>query len=431
MRIYSENISPDSLTGSIFAIEGIKDSCTILNGPTGCKFYHSAIADSQFIRSLSFDPKEYSEEFYFGQPRVPTSYLDSEDYIYGSSDKLESIINKISKKDYKFIAIVNSPGAALIGDDLNGILRDNLENIPYCAIENTGYSKSYSQGYENALLEVLKSLDLKKLDLKEKTVNIIGISIYDKYFRNNLKSIKNLLSEYGIRIICSLGAGDGIDQIRKMGEAELNVVVKSEYGKEIAKYLKEKTGRDYLILEEGAPIGFEASENFLRQILSFFSIEKEADKRIEKARAVSYLHLSRFTSLTGLPKGAYYSIKADTSTVYPLMKFLTSYLGMLPVAIDIIQDRDEYFIEKIKKFLVSINRYEAFNRKVLSVDTDILFSDANTISQLKFKGYNFTGIEISLPSFGYIDITYKTLYGPDGALFILEQILNGLRYLKI
>jgi hypothetical protein len=33
-----------------------------------------------------------------------------------------------------------------------------------------------------------------------------------------------------------------------------------------------------------------------------------------------------------------------------------------------------------------------------------------------------------MPSLSYIDITEKSLLGDEGALFLLEQILNGLRY---
>jgi nitrogenase molybdenum-iron protein alpha/beta subunit len=113
MTFYSENITPDSLSGAIFAIEGIKDACVVLNGPTGCKFYHSAISDSQYVRSLSFDPLAYSGRFYFGQPRVPCTYLDGHDYVYGSGEKLSKILQSVIQKNFKLIAVINSPGAAL------------------------------------------------------------------------------------------------------------------------------------------------------------------------------------------------------------------------------------------------------------------------------------------------------------------------------
>jgi hypothetical protein len=60
--------------------------------------------------------------------------------------------------------------------------------------------------------------------------------------------------------------------------------------------------------------------------------------------------------------------------------------------------------------------------------THILLADGNTIAELKLCGQRFCGIEIALPSLGYIDVAEKTLFGGKGALFLLEQILNGLRY---
>ena len=47
----------------------------LLNGPTGCKFYHGAIAEGQLPRESSYDPLRFLDEFYFGQPRVPATYL--------------------------------------------------------------------------------------------------------------------------------------------------------------------------------------------------------------------------------------------------------------------------------------------------------------------------------------------------------------------
>ena len=37
----TKSISPDSITGMIFAMEGIRNAIVLLNGPMGCKFYHS------------------------------------------------------------------------------------------------------------------------------------------------------------------------------------------------------------------------------------------------------------------------------------------------------------------------------------------------------------------------------------------------------
>ena len=96
------DIFPDSLTGAILAVEGIRDAAAVLNGPTGCKYFHGAIAEDQLPRAGSFDPLLYSERFYFGQPRVPATYLDSDDYIFGASDKLRRILPIVAHGPFSF-----------------------------------------------------------------------------------------------------------------------------------------------------------------------------------------------------------------------------------------------------------------------------------------------------------------------------------------
>ncbi len=56
---YLKNILPDSLTGLVFGFEGVEKAVTILNGPTGCKFYHSSVSDSRMIRQEEFDPLNF------------------------------------------------------------------------------------------------------------------------------------------------------------------------------------------------------------------------------------------------------------------------------------------------------------------------------------------------------------------------------------
>ena len=57
---------------------------------------------------------------------------------------------------------------------------------------------------------------------------------------------------------------------------------------------------------------------------------------------------------------------------------------------------------------------------------ELVFGDANVIAELKLRNKLFCGIEISLPGMGYVDLIPKTHLGVEGALFLIEQVLNGL-----
>ena len=426
-------ISPDSLSGAIFAIEGIKDACVILNGPTGCKFYHSAVSDSQYIRGLSFDLSKYSQKYYMGQTRVPSTYLDGHDYVFGSGEKLEAILKKPEIQDFGLIAVINSPGAALIGDDLEGFINREIKEIPCFSIENTGYSGSFSEGYQKAIIKALSYIGMNHREeskTHKHSVNLLGFNIYQKYFGENYSAVKSLLSLCGISVISAPGVGDSAESLKRMTEAGFNVIIYPEYGNEIARWMENTYGIPYISLEEGPPVGFDGTESFVRQVCRKAGADPgQAVNKINEARAKAYIHLSRFTSLLGLPKGSLYGIKAEASLCYSLTKWLSSYLGMIPAAISVLPDKDGESMIKLSNFLIQIGCEDALNNSVTETSMHILFADGSAIAQTRLEGKKVCGVELTLPGLGYLDVTDKYILGEKGALFLIEQILNGLRFL--
>ena len=444
----TENITPDSLTGAIFALEGIRDACVILNGPTGCKFYHSAISDGQFLRSLSFDPSEDSGRFHFGQPRVPSTYLDGHDYVFGSGEKLSELLRFAAERRYGLIAVVNSPGAALIGDDLERFVAQEVRDIPCLSLENTGYSGTCGIGYQNALMKVLEVLPPSKSMASpnpatppkaessgghkkyDRTVNLLGMGIYQKYYDGNVEAIRRLFALCGVEVLAAPGTGDGMDTLRKSVRVRRNVVIYPEYGERIAKRYQALYGVQYILSPEGPPIGFDATEALVRAVCE----ELDADSRpaieaVERARGQAYMNLARYSSLLGLPKGARFSVKAESSVANALTRWLCSYLGMIPAAISLLDDRHVIAASRLETFLESIGYSDVLNAPILSTPTDIIFADGSTISQARLSEAAVCGVEIALPSLAYLDIVPKTIFGEQGSLYILEQLMNGLRFI--
>ena len=134
MKSGLKSISPDGITGMIFAMEGMKNSIVLLNGPMGCRFYHSTTSRFLSIRPMLLLPTEdgrrvpvdynYLNDFFFRQDRVPCTYLDGYDYVYSTRDKVSRALDFIRDNiAFDFLAVVNSPGAALIGDNLLELAR--------------------------------------------------------------------------------------------------------------------------------------------------------------------------------------------------------------------------------------------------------------------------------------------------------------------
>ena len=53
-----KSFSPDGLTGMIFAAEGMRDTIVLLNGPMGCRFYHSSTSGFLMQRPVLYVPTD-------------------------------------------------------------------------------------------------------------------------------------------------------------------------------------------------------------------------------------------------------------------------------------------------------------------------------------------------------------------------------------
>jgi nitrogenase molybdenum-iron protein alpha/beta subunit len=417
---------PDSLTGAILAAEGIRDAAVLLNGPTGCKFYHGAIAEGQLPRESSYDPLRFQDEFYFGQPRVPATYLDGDDYIFGASEKLQRMLPAVAEKGHSLIAVINSPGAALIGDDLERFVRRAGLAVPCVTIESTAYSGTFEDGFQQAAVAVLEALNPSKTAPEARTIILSGVSISHRYWEGDVAELSRLLELCGIRVAAVLCAGTTAGELRGLGRAGLNVVVHDGLVGRPAAWLKDRLEIDKEAPAAGAPIGFDQTETWIRGVCERVGADPgPAVRAIDGARSRAVMFIKRLNSLTGLPKGAGFGVMACGSVALPLTRWLHEYLGMIPVAV-VVTDQEGPLTSELKRDLDQSGWVEAWGRDILSAEADIVFADGATLARLSLAEDPPAGVEIALPSRGYMDVVPKGMLGAKGALVLLENILNGL-----
>lgn len=428
---YLTSITPDSLSGLVFGFEGIKNTVVLMNGPTGCKFYHSATSDNQALRQEEFDPLNYPELWYFGQPRIPCTYLDKRDYVYGSKDKLIEAITFLKKNlSFDLLVILNSPGAALIGDDIASIAKEQITHIPVITVETPGYSKNIWDGYDEACCHLIKNLSSQtgREHTKKKKVNILGLSIFHKYYQGDKAELKHLLELCNIEVNCFLCCDCSLEEIQHLGDADLNIVLHPAYGEKAAELLKERFGTPYFVTN-GLPVGYSAMEEFIHSICTILKTDNQRFiEESEKARARSYIYLSRVNSLTGLPKGVKFAVHGTSAECLGYTRFLIRYFGMYADSISVLDDKSSKEYENLVSLLYSYGMEKALEKDILSTSATMVFADGNIIAKLKARHLEFSGIEIGLPSLGYIDVIPKTHLGVSGGLLITEEIINGLMF---
>lgn len=446
-----KNITPDSITGMIMAMEGFQNAVVLLNGPMGCKFYHSTTSQFLTVRPLLYVPSEksgrnipvdynYLNDYFFRQPRVPCTYLDGYDYVYGTRPKVRDAL-RFLKKTIRFdlLAIVNSPGASLIGDSLKDLAAEELPGTPCVILESPGYSEGFSRGYENALLALLQQAgDRLWSGSPDRSapeppahpcVNILGLSIYDRYAEGDRAELRRIFGAMGVTVSCFPASSCSLDELKRLPGADLNIVITPERGRRTAEYLKNTFGTEFLVLDR-PPVGFGATEEMLRSAAERLSLDtsrlQAALDDCARARALAWYHINNIYDTSGRPNGIRYAVEAPCSWLYAFAGFFTEYLGMLPDSLVPDGPADERAEKMLRDFLSEHHCASALSRDILDTDAELVFSNANTIAQLKEEGKIFCGIEISLPSMGYTDIIPKTQIGVRGSLFLTEQVLNGM-----
>ena len=189
------------------------------------------------------------------------SGLSQMDAIMGNDDKfIHDIVRAAKELKPRFIALVRTPIPLMTGTDFEGIARviEKQTEIPVFYFPTSGMH-SYVSGAGMALETVARELVLPT-DVKEHfkeakhsnakiKINILGATPLDFSVNSTLDSIKEFLSQY-FEIISTFAMGSNIEDIQKVGEADVNLVI-SSVGFPAAKVLEERFSTPYVI---GTPV---------------------------------------------------------------------------------------------------------------------------------------------------------------------------------
>jgi nitrogenase molybdenum-iron protein alpha/beta subunit len=418
---------PDGFFGSILAVEGITDACTILNAPTGCKMHIGELSKDQFRREVGQHDMRWAEEFYFGQDRVPCTYLDDYDYVFGPAEKLEYVFGRVAEKGYSFIAVLNSPGASLIGDDLQRYIDWAQLKVPSLVLDKPHFTEPFEAGWVEAASSCIDRLEPRETPVVERTVNLVGLSIWQKHWKGSREELERLLGLCGIKVQGVLLADCTVEQIRQLRSAAGNVVVHDELGGPLAEHLAHRYNMPFVRCETGAPIGFDATEAWVRAVCEALGVDPSpAVREIEGHRKKAAEKLYRFTLKTGMPRGVTFGVALDASLALPLTKWLAGYLAMTPAAVQVTNE-DHPMALRLREYLESIGVGKAWNAEMRPASPpDVVLSNDALFLRMISRKRKTIGINLAMPS---KDVTYfvsRAVLGPRGTLWLLERLCNGL-----
>ena len=460
---YLRNTTPDYITGVISALKGVKNSVVLVNGPIGCTTYYGfetgqSLIDPQKLWGLRGDMRISSSpdedllrsQFYMGSSNVPSTNLRYEDFIFGTVDQLKKALNDIAAgHEFSLIAVIQAPGTSLLSEVIEPELKSISEEtgIPYVYVETPGLSENMLKGYDETIVKLLKAFSEEGLLKRNKegfagkgrpSVNLFGLGNRDYFVDGDLDELTRMLDLCGIDVNCVPGAFCSVEELKDIYKADANVFSAPEHCRKTEEYLEQVS--DIPSFSIGCmPIGPDLCEKFVRGISDLLGTDcSRALEDIEKARSRIFYQLARRTGGRGFSADFRYAAEGEASLLYGLCDYLTGYLGIVPECLHVLYRPDENKAEraenspdekKLRELLGSMGLKGVLDKDVSKVSDVLFFGNANTIAHILSYSGNVYGVEISTPGSGYINVIPKTLIGPTGSLYILEQVLNARRLL--
>ena len=402
---------PEAFLGTLMALEGVRDSMTIIHGPTGCKMYPSDLSERLFVgRKDDVQTRNtflMKEKYFFHQPRLPCTLLDGNRLIMGASERLDDLYSIIVKDGPGMIGIVNSPGASLTGENLDRCVSD----IPTITVDSHEFSKSMFDGFSDCSVRIIDGLCSGK-DVKKGTVNVFGLSIWHLNFEEEVEELSRILSMCGVEVNCFLCAGSTVDQIREIPSAELNIVVDRDFGLRAAEHCRERFGTDYVVIP---PIGFDSTEKMIKEVCSRLGKDPTAaleDSRTWRRKAAKRISMtvSRYVRISGRT----FSVHSTPCIADSVAAFILDYIGIVPVAVQ----HDGPGNDSDLGVPVSDDIWDDH--------ADIVYGSSNEIAAMVERNLAAGGVCICDPDSRPINIFPRPMMGTLGAVRLVEDTLNVL-----
>lgn len=205
--------------------------------------------------------------------RMYTTHMSEDDVVMGDVTRLEkAIIEADRNSSAKVIFVVASSISSIIGTDIKGVCLEMQEKVKAKLIcfDQGGLKGDYSVGIHETYKLLCKELTEKQNQIKEKTYNILGISMGQYRANSDFWELTQLMQEaFDYKVHASLCTETSVAPIISAGSAELNLVIRDE-ALAAAKILEKKCKTPYIL---GSPYGYQGTLEWLQSISKQINVE--------------------------------------------------------------------------------------------------------------------------------------------------------------
>jgi len=292
----------------------------------------------------------------------PCTSISEKEVVFGGNDKLRSTIeNALKIIDAELFIVLTGCTAEIIGDDVGEVVSEfaNAEK-PVTYANTPGFSGNNYEGHGFVLKAVFDRYLPKDISGgKEKGLTNLWISppYTDPYWYSSYRELEKLIAEIGLKPNIIFGFERGVKNLKRVPNAEFNILVTPWTGYDAVKFLSEKYDTPFLHYPV-LPIGAFETSKFLQKVGEFADLDPEQVNAVTDAHEKEYYHLIErfadiFLEMRIISKR--FSVIGDSHYVLALTKFLTNDLGMFPNTCFITDKTPEQF-----QYLI-ISEFESLN----------------------------------------------------------------------
>ena len=221
--------------------------------------YHAPQGDDYI--TATYTMLERTPEF----PKLSISVVRGQDLARGTS-RLPGTVRQVDEY-YKpeLVVVAPSCSTALLQEDLGQMARASgvsPDKIMVYAVNP--FRVSENEAAEGLLTELVKRFAEACPKTEKPSVNLLGFTSLGFHLRSNLTSLRRMLKTLGIEVNVVAPWGAGIDDLKKLPAAWVNVAPFREIGFQASEYLTEKFGMPAVT---EAPIGVQATMRWLKSII--------------------------------------------------------------------------------------------------------------------------------------------------------------------
>jgi nitrogenase molybdenum-iron protein beta chain len=417
-----------SLAGALTSTLGIFGGVPILHSGAGCGL------GQQFGVTYAGGSNAAGGQ---GTTNTPCSCLVEEHVIFGGEDKLRKLIRSSTEVMVgDFFAVISGCIPSLIGDDVDAVVDEFREKVPLVHVKAPGFGGTSYDGYE-LLFEAIADQLLEARPVQKRLVNVFGVVPFQHLFwKGDLATIKRTLARIGVEANVVFTEFGGLENLKKIPAAELNLILSPWNGQRVAAKLEEKFGTPSTTFP-GVPIGPKETARLLRQVaqaLQLDAAQVEAAIQEEERHAYRFAEYFGDVIMMGAPH-AYFAVAADSGTAINVTKYLVNEVAYLAEVVIVTDDPPEASRARIVEELTA--------GLETPVKPEVIFeADAYQIRQ-KLKGRSFLHLfssslekhiaadefngalqhTVSFPSYDRL-ILDRSFAGFRGGLVLMEELIS-------